>query len=61
MTKQELFEQISNFYKEFESAHNSTKKKDAAIARKAAGAIKKLITPYNQASVSEAKVVKSSN
>lgn len=61
MTKQELFEQISNLYKEFESAHNSTKKKDAAIARKAAGAIKKLITPYNQASVSESKVVKSSN
>lgn len=55
MTKQELFEQISNLYKEFEAAHNSTKKKDAAVARKAAGAIKKLITPYNQASVAEAK------
>jgi len=37
------------------------KKKDAAIARKAAGGIKKLITPYNQASVAEAKEAKSSN
>ena len=61
MTKQELFEQISNLFNEFVVAHNSTKKKDAAIARKAAGGIKKLITPYNQASVAEAKEVKSSN
>ena len=34
MNKQELFEQISKLYAEFEAAHNSTKKKDAAIARK---------------------------
>ena len=54
MTKQELFEQISKLYSEFEAAHNSTKKKDAAVARKAAGEIKKLITPYNKASVSTA-------
>ena len=59
MTKQELFEQISKLYNEFEAAHNSTKKKDAAVARKAAGEIKKLITPYNKASVTEAKVAKS--
>jgi hypothetical protein len=58
MNKQELFEQISNLFNEFVVAHNSTKKKDATIARKAAGGIKKLITPYNQASVTEAKVAK---
>jgi hypothetical protein len=58
MTKQELFEQISKLYSEFEAAHNSTKKKDAAVARKAAGEIKKLITPYNKASVTEAKASK---
>lgn len=55
MTKQELYEQLSTLFTEFNAAHNSTKKKDAAIARKALGAIKKLVTPYNQASVAEAK------
>jgi hypothetical protein len=58
MSKQELFEQIAKHYSEFEAAHHSTKKKDAAAARKAATAIKKLITPYNQASVAEAKQAK---
>jgi hypothetical protein len=56
MTKQEIFEQISSLYTQFVQSHNSTKKKDAAAARKAAGAIKKLITPYNQASVAESKL-----
>lgn len=60
MSKQALFEQISTLYSEFAEAHNSTKKKDAAIARKKAGEIKKLITPYNQASVAEAKEAKAS-
>lgn len=58
MNKQEIFEQISKLYGEFEAAHNSTKKKDAAVARKAAGEIKKLVTPYNKASVAEAKASK---
>jgi hypothetical protein len=58
MTKQELYEQLTNLFNEFTVAHNSTKKKDAAIARKAASGIKKLITPYNQASVAEAKEAK---
>ena len=60
MTKQEIYEQLTDFFNEFTAAHNSTKKKDAAIARKKAGEIKKLITPYNQASVAEAKEVKAS-
>jgi len=58
MTKQELYEQLTNLFNEFTVAHNSTKKKDAAVARKAASSIKKLITPYNQASVAEAKAAK---
>ena len=58
MTKQEFYEQLTNLFNEFVVAHNSTKKKDAAIARKAAGGIKKLITPYNQSSVAEAKEAK---
>jgi hypothetical protein len=58
MTKQELYEQLTNLFNEFTVAHNSTKKKDAAIARKAASGIKKLITPYNQSSVAEAKAAK---
>lgn len=58
MTKQELYQQMKELFEEFDRAHNSTKKKDAAAARKAAGAFKKLVTPYNQASVAEAKAAK---
>ncbi len=58
MNKQEIYEQIAKHFAEFDAAHNSTKKKDAAAARKAATAIKKLVTPYNQASVAEAKEAK---
>jgi hypothetical protein len=55
MTKQELYEQITNLFNEFTVGHNSKFKKGAGDARKALGAIKKLITPYNKASVSESK------
>jgi hypothetical protein len=55
MTKQELYEQITNLFNEFTVGHNSKYKKGAGDARKALGAIKKLITPYNKASVSEGK------
>ena len=58
MSKQELFEQIEKYFEEFKTAHHSTKKKDGAVARKAIGNLKKLATPYNKASVSEAKLVK---
>ena len=58
MSKQEIYVQLTNLFNEFTVAHNSTKKKDAAAARKAAGGIKKLITPYNQSSVAEAKEAK---
>ena len=59
MTKQELYTEINTLFTQFQDAHNSTKKKDAAIARKALGSIKKLVTGYNKASVEEAKAIKS--
>jgi hypothetical protein len=58
MTKQELYEQITNLFNEFTVGHNSKFKKGAGDARKALGAIKKLITPYNKASVEEGKSAK---
>lgn len=56
MTKQEIYEQLTNLFNEFTVNHNATTKKGAAAARKAGGAIKKLLTPYNKASVSESKL-----
>jgi hypothetical protein len=58
VSKQELYEEMVRLFGEFTAAHNSKFKKDAATARKAAGAIKKLITPYNQASIAEGKNAK---
>lgn len=55
MTKAEIFAEMSTQWAAFEAAHNGTKKKNLAEARKAAGELKKLITPYRQASVEEAK------
>jgi hypothetical protein len=55
MTKQEIYMEMARLWAEFDAAHNGTKKKDALAARKAASAIKKLVTPYNQASVAEGK------
>jgi hypothetical protein len=53
MTKQEIYMEMARLWAEFDAAHNG--KKDALAARKAASAIKKLVTPYNQASVAEGK------
>lgn len=55
MNKQEAYEEMVRLFGEFTAAHNSKFKKDAAAARKAASALKKLITPYNQASIAEGK------
>ena len=57
-TKQELYEQINELYSKFTEGHNSKFKKGAGDARKALGAIKKLVTVYNRASVEEAKAAK---
>lgn len=58
MKKSEIFTEIKQLFTEFETAHNGTKKKNAAEARAALGAIKKLVTAYRQASVEEAKEAK---
>ncbi|MFN4908326.1 MAG: hypothetical protein ACK475_03520 [Bacteroidota bacterium] len=55
MSKQELYDEMVRLWGEFSTAHNSKFKKDAAAARKAASALKKLVTPYNQASIAEGK------
>jgi hypothetical protein len=58
MTKNEIFAEMSKLWNDFSEAHNGTKKKNAAEARKAIGEIKKLATPYRTASVEEAKDAK---
>ena len=58
VSKQELYDEMVRLFGEFTAAHTSKFKKDAATARKAAGALKKLITPYNQASIAEGKAAK---
>ena len=55
MSKQELYDEMVRLWGEFSTAHNSKFKKDAAAARKAASALKKLVTPYNQASIADGK------
>jgi len=55
MNKQELFEEMSNLWNEFEAQHNGTTKKSQQQARKAVGELKKLVTDYRKASVAEGK------
>jgi len=52
-TTASIYAELSKLWNEFDAAHNGTKKKNAAEARKALGEIKKLVTPYRQASVEE--------
>lgn len=51
MNKQELFEQIAEQFAILEENNNGTTKASQARARKAAGEIKKLITPYKKANM----------
>lgn len=55
MSTTEIYAELSKLWAEFDAAHNGTKKRNRADARKALGEMKKLITPYRQASVEEAK------
>ena len=55
MEKQELFEAIAANFAILEENNNGTTKKSQALARKAAGEIKKLITPYKKANMEETK------
>ena len=52
-SKQEIFEQIQSHYEAFVENHNATTKAGATRARKHIGEIKKLVTDYIKASVSE--------
>lgn len=52
---QELFEDIKDLFTQFEEEHNSPTKAAKSRARKAIGEIKKLITDYRKASVTENK------
>ena len=53
--KQELFEQIAEQFAILESENSGTTKTSQQRARKAAGEIKKLITPYKKANMDEVK------
>ncbi len=55
MTKQEVYEQLKALWLEFDENHNATTKVSDTRARKTLGEIKKLVTPYRNASVEEAK------
>jgi len=58
MTKQEIYVELKKLWEEFDAAHNGTKKRNLADARKALGEIKKLVTPYRTESVNEQKAEK---
>jgi hypothetical protein len=53
--KQELFEQIAEQFAILSENNEGTTKASQARARKAAGEIKKLITPYKKANMEETK------
>ena len=55
MSKQGLYEQMKEFWSEFEEQHNGTTKSSQQKARKAIGELKKLVTDYRKASVEESK------
>ena len=55
MNKQRLFEQIAEHFATLVEYNGGTIKASQARARKAAGEIKKLITPYKKANMAESK------
>ena len=54
MTKHEIYEQIVEQFNILQGENNGTTKASQQRARKVAGAIKKLITPYKKANMAEA-------
>ena len=54
MSKQEIFNQIVEQFNILNGENNGSNKASQQRARKAAGEIKKLITPYRKASITEA-------
>ena len=55
MNTQELFDKIDALYETFKAEHSSSSKAAHSRARKALGELKKLVTEYRQASVTEDK------
>ena len=55
MKKEEIYNELKALWEQFDAAHNGTKKRNLADARKAIGEIKKLVTAYRQASTTENK------
>lgn len=55
MNTQELYTQISELFAKFQEEQAKTTKVAHREARKILGEVKKLISPYNQASVNEDK------
>jgi|TARA_R110000803_G_scaffold45360_2_gene95588 hypothetical protein len=53
--KNELFEQIAQQFTVLQDNHSGATKASQAKARKAAGEIKKLITPYKKANMDAVK------
>ena len=53
--KQELFNKIAEHFATLQENNNGSTKTSQARARKAAGEIKKLITPYKKANMAEVK------
>ena len=53
--KQELFDQIAEHFAVLQENNEGSTKASQARARKAAGEIKKLITPYKKANMEEVK------
>ena len=52
---QQIFEEITELFSQFEENHNSPTKAGKSRARKAIGENKKLVTDYRKASVEENK------
>ena len=55
MNKEELFEQIAEQFNVLAENNSGSTKASQARARKAAGVIKKLITPYKKANMDAVK------
>lgn len=55
MDKNELFDQMADYWNTFVEQHHGTTKKSQTEARKAIGELKKLVTDYRKASVAESK------
>ena len=53
--KHELFQQIAEHFATLQENHEGSTKASQARARKAAGEIKKLITPYKKANMDETR------